>query len=197
MNIALSAFLLSLPVPILLEALTRFLWQARWTEREIKFSPSMLYSTLRLFGGLTIGFLFAVLSEAPESALAASAVGWLLILVVETDLRALKIPREPCWVVFIIGTVVGVATWSAAGAVSAGIALLALGGAGLFVALVSRGGLGSGDIRFMVALTPLAWWLGVTPVLVGVFIGCILQLLLRVILNLTHRGSTYLPFGQR
>lgn len=187
--------LLSFIFPLLLELVTRFFWTVKWQEREITLSPRVSYSVLRVAGGSILGTVFALLSGMPESVFIFSAVGWLVILVTETDLRTLKIPREPCWVVFFIGTVLGLSTWTLAGAASAGLALIALGGTAFLIALVSKGGLGSGDVRFLVALSPLAWWVGATPLLVGVLIGCILQIILRIALKVTRRNIQYLPFG--
>lgn len=178
-----------------LEVLRITVWQERWMLRGIGFSPSRRLMVLRIGVSAGVGIGLATWWGYVYASMAASAVVWLMLTAVETDLIGRKIPREPCWTVLLVGILGGLASLSAAGAVSFALAFIFVGMAMLLAALVTRGGLGSGDVRFFLAMTPLAWWIGTSPVLVAVLIACALQVIARAYLLLVRRAQTHLPFA--
>lgn len=179
----------------LLEMLVWFRWKKPWVSRDITAYPSSFSPYLRVLFGVLAGFGFGYALGSVAAAVAGSAIAWLSVLAIETDLANHKIPKEPCWVVFFTGTLAGITGYTMYAAIIAGIALIALGLIPLVLAILTKGGLGSGDVRYLVAVTPLAWWIGVTPLLVAVIVGCIIQIIIRTALVLRKKNVSQLPFG--
>lgn len=175
----------------LLEAATRWLWQRRWVARGI----DSRHGWPRVAVGLAFGAAFAAVHHSPAAAVAGAAAGWCAAVAVDTDLSCGKIPREPCWATLAVGSLAGATTTSPAGFAAASSALLLVGGVMVIIAVLSGGALGSGDIRLVAALTPLAWWTGLTAVLVGVIVAALLQAAVHAVLLAAGRGRRSLPFG--
>lgn len=195
MNITIVESALAIIVSLSLETIYLKRWKLEWEKRNIFVFSQKSGTYLRVLGSLITGFAMVFLSQYAFIAVAFSALTWLSLLTIETDLRSNKIPKEPCWVVFGIGTAAGVLSYSLYGLISAVISFLILGGIFLLLALLTKGGLGSGDLRLVLAFTPLAWWLGVLPLLYGLFFASILQLFIRLILLTVGRHKNRLPFG--
>jgi leader peptidase (prepilin peptidase)/N-methyltransferase len=129
------------------------------------------------------------------AAVASTSIAWLAVLTVETDFINYKIPREACWTVFVIGTLAGFLAWDIYSAIYAFIAFIVLGGVTTLVALITKGGLGSGDVRFLIAVSPLAWWIGVVPLLMGIILGCVIQAGIKLAIMMRKGNARELPFG--
>lgn len=177
-----AAFLVALEV-----TLTRR-WVARWEARDI--TPVREFSTWRLLrftGTLSIGVLTALVYFSPMAGAVTALIAWLFIVSIATDLRTMKIPREAAWTVLLLGASLAgldsLVTSSYAGLASFGVALAVVGSVMLATALLTRGALGSGDVRIMLAATPLAAWNGYESILMGIAFGGILQLALRPLLT--------------
>jgi prepilin signal peptidase PulO-like enzyme (type II secretory pathway) len=130
-----------------------------------------------------------------------ACLAWLGVIAVTTDLVDRKIPREPCWVVWGVATLVAVlspatsyAAWSAAVGLAITVVVV-----GVLLAL-SGGALGSGDARLLLALSSVAWWSGYTPILVGLLFAAVLQVFARftIFRRLASRNADQkvgYPFG--
>lgn len=169
-----------------LEACTRYWWAPQWKTRGY---PSNIASTKAVLIRSSIAAAAAaagvIVPEAfgwPHSNVLAAvtygAAGWLAALAWSTDMAVRKIPSEACYAVFLIGTIGGLTSYSAAAAASAIVAFTVFAVLLLSVALLTRGSLGSGDIRMLLAFTPLAWFTGYTPFLIGLMLACVTQLAL-------------------
>ena len=179
----------------MLEVLRSTIWQPKWDLRGVGYKSSARLVVVRLSVAVALGVGLAIWWGDVYASMATSAALWLMMTSVETDLIGRKIPREPCWTVLLIGVLGGLASLSAAGGISFILAFVCIGIAMLLAALVTKGGLGSGDVRFFVAMTPLAWWIGTSLVLVAVLIACIIQVAARVFLLAVGRPRYQLPFG--
>ena len=197
-GISILPLLLSLVVIGLLETLRKVVWEARWEKRDISFSASRVLFALRTGGVFAAALLLVTWWQEPLAIVTVTATLWLGALTCETDLRCKRIPREPCWAVFGIALLGNLLqpSWAAVASFVAAFIIVAV--TMLFLALVTRGGLGSGDVRFYLAMTPLAWWIGVTPLLFGLLIASVLQAAIRLALLFAPKvpgGRRYLPFG--
>lgn len=174
---------------------SRPVWLRRWAGREIFLRQTSPTDLAVEFGfAFLIGAAAAVASGAPWLGPAAAAAAWLSVFASRTDLATLRIPKEPCWVVFAIGVMAALANFSLPHAIVAVVALTFVAVVFLLTALLSRGALGSGDVRLVLALTPLTYWLGITPLLAGLLLAAALQLLLRAAQALPRHGASY-PFA--
>lgn len=155
-------------------------WGKRWSERD--YDVLNLHTSRRVYSRVVLS-LCAIFAgfyyDSWAAAAAFPAIVWLAVLASQTDLRQRKIPKEPCWTVFLLTTLLGAATFTPASAASAvtalGIILFILG----ILILLVRGGIGSGDARLLIALTSAAWWTGYSPFLIGLLLASILQVVLR------------------
>lgn len=180
---------------VLMDLLRVKIWEERWNERGLYFSSSARWRIARPLASVALGASLAFWWGEPIAALYLGSMAWLGLTALETDLLGKRIPREPCWTVLGLGILVGFTTFSPAGAASALVAFLLVAFILLGLALLTRGGLGSGDVRLYLAFTPMAWWIGFTPLLVGLFIASILQIVVRLAALITRQDSKYLPFG--
>ena len=180
---------------LFLETLRVKVWQARWTARNLRFSESKRWSLARCVLAVVCGSLIAIWWGQPLAAVTLSSIVWLGLVASETDLIGRKIPREPCWTVLGLGILGGALSGSLAGAASFALAFVAVGTILLLLAIISRGGLGSGDVRLFLAMTTLAWWIGAMPVIFALLLASVLQAVIRVGSLLLKRGSKYMPFG--
>lgn len=195
MTVVLS-LILALGVPLLLEGLVHFRWRVAWAQREIFGWTSPVAVPLRLAtasaGAMAIAFYWG----QPLAAGSVAAALWIGLLASETDLVCRKIPREPCWAALAAGTASGFAAFSVAALASFAGAFVLLGFILLFLAVVGRGrSLGSGDVRLVLAMTPVALWIGAMPMLWALLFASLLQILVRVVLAIARRGGKFMPFG--
>lgn len=155
-------------------------WGKRWADREYdvvdlhsnrKMVPRVLLSLLAIGAGYYY--------DSWAAAAAFPAIVWLAVLASQTDLRQRKIPKEPCWTVFAVATLLGVSTFAPASAASAATALVIILVLLALLILLVRGGIGSGDARLLIALTSAAWWTGYSPFLFGLLLAGVLQVILR------------------
>lgn len=178
-----------------LEAVSRTWWEPRWPERNIAITTTARGRIARIVVGVLLGVTLAIVWQSLSMAVAGAAVGWLAALVVDTDLRSRKIPREPCWLVFAVATTAGFATGSEAGAVSAALAFIIVGVVTFTLAMATKGRLGSGDVRLFLALSAFAWWTGLIGVLLGVALAAVVQVAVRGWFAVRRRPCVALPFG--
>lgn len=195
MNILAVTIPLAIVTVLLLEILYLRYWKKAWASRDILLFSQKSGTYARVIGGSIAGLTVATTSTYPMMSVPFAATTWLSMTVIETDLRSRKIPKEPCWFVFAIGTIAGLFSYSLYGLISALAAFVVLGGLLLLLALLTKGGLGSGDLRLVVAFTPLAWWVGVLPMLYGLFFASLLQGIIHLTLMVLGKNKTHLPFG--
>lgn len=170
-------------------------WLRRWAGRGTFLpAPSHREITVEALFAAAVGVLAGLYLGSPAAAATFAAAGWLFAFATRADLLTSRIPREPCWAVFIVTAIASASDWSMARLAAAGVAVaLVLFVTGL-AALLSRGGLGSGDIRFLVAVSPLVYWVGISPLLVGLLVAAALQVAGKAA-GLLHRGPHGYPFA--
>lgn len=173
-------------------------WKNKWANRDITLAIRLTFPLTRvapaLITGVAAGIYWGDGINSWNSFLPVVSVGammWLAVLAVQTDLGSHKIPKEACWTIFGIATLFGVLTFSKAGAASAFAGFGFIFFVTVLAALLTKGALGSGDVRLLLALTPISWWAGLVTPLMGVLIASLLQLLYRVFAR--RRGG--LPFA--
>jgi hypothetical protein len=194
----LLAALIGAATSVVLDLRLAWRWRRAWVQRGIE-GPlnTRLNTALRLALPAAIAPLFTLVysANALGTAYVAAAV-WMGVVFTTTDLASCKIPREPAWVTLALGAIAVACAGNLAGALSAGVALVLVGLVSIVTVLLTRGGLGSGDVRMLLALTPLAVWVGFWPVLASILFGSLLQIPLRFALK---RWGNYsgpgLPFG--
>ena len=194
MDLLISVGLASVAV-LFLEVLRLKVWQPRWALRELSFSTSVRWLAIRAILAVLIAVGISMWWGEPFAAVTLGSVSWLGLVATETDLIGRRIPREPCWTVLVFGIVGGALSGSIAGAGSFIFAFIAIGFILFLLALITKGGLGSGDVRLFLAMSTLAWWIGAVPMISGLLIASIVQAVIRVVLMLSKRGSKYMPFG--
>lgn len=173
-------------------------WRRGWVKRGIEGPLNTRTNTvLRLSVPAVVSALFALAySPSLVGEIYVAAAVWMGIVFTTTDLASCKIPKEPAWVVFFLGLGAVLFEGNLAGAVSAAVAVILVGLVSMLTVLLTRGGLGSGDVRMLLALSPFAVWVGFWPVLTSILVGSLLQIPLRIALrrwgNYTGPG---LPFG--
>lgn len=193
---ALLSLALALGVALLLEGLVHFRWRVAWAQREIFGWTSPVAVPLRLATTMVGSILIALYWELPWASGSVAAALWIGLLASETDLRSRKIPREPCWAALAVGFAAGFAAYSVAAVASFVGAFALLGFILLLLAVVGRGrSLGSGDVRLVLAMTPVALWIGAMPMLWALLFASLLQILVRIALALARRGGKFMPFG--
>jgi leader peptidase (prepilin peptidase)/N-methyltransferase len=187
----LLTFAVTVPSALVTEFVMLKRWVPRWRERHIVLSEHpLLGRTARLVVSIILGSVTAVgyanLWAAPAFAVAA----WTALLSIGTDLTTTRIPREASWFTLLVAlgslAVSTAVTGSYAGAASAGLALAGLTFMMVLTAFLTAGGLGSGDVRLVIALAPLAGWVGYSALLIGVGLGCVVQILLRPFIKVRH-----------
>jgi leader peptidase (prepilin peptidase) / N-methyltransferase len=180
----LVAPLLGLITVIMLETLMERRWQPLWAARGYITDLSTRAAILpRTAAPIAMGLAASFYYDSIAVILAAAAATWLSALAITTDLVQMRIPREPCWAVLGLGVVAVLVNGDVWGITSAAITFVVLAAAMLTTALISRGGLGSGDIRLVLALTPLAAWVGAGTFLWALLIAAAVQIPGRVLLR--------------
>jgi prepilin signal peptidase PulO-like enzyme (type II secretory pathway) len=192
--------LMGMAVIGLLETLRQSLWQRRWKARDLQFSRRRDVAVARVLVSFVLAVAVISWWQTPSAMAAVAAAMWLGLVAYETDLIGRRIPREPCWSVLGISLLGNLLQPSWAAAASFATAFLIVGAIMLFLALITKGGLGSGDVRFYLAITPLAWWIGYTPVVFGLLVAAVVQAFIRVFLLIRYRGlrgetQRLMPFG--
>lgn len=181
-----------------LEGATRLRWIPRWAERGFTTDKlsSWVHTGFRAGTALVATVTVLLLAGAPAAAFAAGTMAWLCVLAIVTDLTDVKIPREPAWAVLLISFAAAVSTFSWTVIVFAAVAFALFAGLLTLTALLSRGGLGSGDVRLMLAMTPLAGWLGISTLLWALLAACVIQFPLRFFIYKQHYPDrTGYPFA--
>lgn len=191
MTLLWGALLAGAPIATL-EMLTRSRWVARWADRGITSPPRG--ATARAATGVLLGTAASAWYQQIPAAAAFAAATWLAILAAGTDLASRKIPREACWATLLV-TAPAAALTPPAGRLSALLALVLIAVITVLVAVLTRGGLGSGDVRLLIALSPLAAWTGLTAVLAGLLFAALVQIPARIWLRRRHPGDPGTPFG--
>lgn len=179
-----------------LEVVTRFFWISKWEQREIKGVNFSLLQTLLRVGlpallGLT-GFLFW---DSIFLSVSIAVSLWLVIIALYTDIVSMKIPKEACWFVFIINFIMLLFNASLPVLASAGVSFGLVGFVLLITAVISKGGLGSGDLRLMLALSLIGGWFGYTPIMFGLIIGSVVQIPVRIVLKKYNPERETFPFA--
>jgi Flp pilus assembly protein protease CpaA len=194
------SLLIILPILIAsLEYLTIKVWRSKWLSREYSLTwlDKQYLKGIRIILPILLPLLVLLRYKNLTASISAGLILWLAILSITTDLESLKIPLEPCWAIFFLGIVLLFIGGSAAGWASFAVAFITLGIAMFLSALITRGGLGTGDIRLLLASTPLATWVGYTPFLIAVFLAGIIQLPLRFLfknkLKQLEKGFPFAP----
>ena len=185
---AVSAALVTVGV---LERAARDRWAPRWSQRG--FTVTALMSTrtqnFRVLFAAASGTAAAWWYNTWTAAVGITALAWLAAVAVATDLVDRKIPREPCWVALGVASGAGAlhatsyAAWSALVGLVLTVTIVGL------LLLLSRGALGSGDARLLLALSSIAWWAGYTPILVGLLCAALAQVVLRFTAYRTHASA--------
>lgn len=198
MNTALAALLGA----GLIAVATQVSW-AGWQQREItSLADRKVLIPLQLLVGVAAAPILAATGQLaefinqPGIVFAVAATLALGVTAILTDLGSHKIPKEPCLVAIIVGVAAYFATGgpNAWGTFNFLAAALGLVGMPFIAALLTRGGIGFGDIRLLAAFTAtLSWWVGYEPLLWGVITACVLQGLIRLATRLRHAPK--LPFG--
>jgi prepilin signal peptidase PulO-like enzyme (type II secretory pathway) len=189
----------------LLMSLLVFACRKSWELRGIQ-SVTSLPSTVAAvaLAGTAMGGVAGLATTSAIVGLSAGIAGALIALIILTDLGSMKIPKEPCWISAGIGLGITL-TYPMSGftrlviIASSLIAWALLAG----VVLVS-GGLGMGDVRFVLAVSLLTtWWAGPLTGVVIVFVGSMIQLAARALfshkkpswLKIDPEHPKMLPFG--
>lgn len=178
-------------------AATRLFWNG-WQQRGITTSVARdTVVRLQLVIGTCAAIPLALADiSAPDITAALGATLALGVVAIFTDLHSAKIPKEPCLVAIGFGLIAYATTggpeqW---GIFNLAVALTGLALVPFIAAMLTKGGLGFGDIRLLTAFAcTLSWWVGYEALLWGVITACILQGLVRLATRLRHAPK--LPFG--
>lgn len=187
------ALLLMAGVVCFLESASRRFWASRWAKRgysnlwsqtrptSIRVAATAVASTV---AGVAYGSLSAVVVFG--------ALAWLSSLAISTDLTDEKIPSEPIWVVIWVSVFAIACELAVTGAVNGNpnalfdliIAEAAVLGVMLFTVVITVGGIGSGDVRLVAALTMTTAWLGAGAVFPAMLIASVGYVLTRKALKI-------------
>lgn len=196
MNVLLLGTVFIAITVLLLEVLFQKVWHKRWSERKILGAKTDVFSTVfrTLFSlGVGISSIY-VFGNVPLSVSIAASV-WLCLITIATDITSKKIPKEACWTVAAVNFTAIIIDYSPARIASAVVAFLIVGFAFILTAFISKGGLGSGDLRLLLAFSILAGWFGFTSILAGIIIGSLIQIPVRMLIKFKNPKSKTFPFG--
>lgn len=185
------SFTLSLVTVVSLEVVASKFWRHQWESRSVT-GPldGERIRLARLVLPVILGTLAGWAYDGHGSvtlAVVVAASGWLAAVAVTTDLSSRRIPKEACWAVLGIGAVGVAFEHDPSGIAAAVLAFFLVAVITVTVAMASRGGLGSGDVRMLLSFTPLAAWVGFSPFLWGILFACVLQIPIRLILSRVSR----------
>lgn len=123
-----------------------------------------------------------------------SLLSSILLAISVIDYEHKIIPNRLVFVAFILGVIYHIFFGGLSGLISSVIGFFAVSILLYLIAIVSKGGMGGGDIKMMAAFGfCLGWQLIVLSLIVGSLIGSILAIYLLVFKNYT--GKTQVPFG--
>lgn len=191
-----------LGVGSLLELVTSVYFSSRWSLRGMIFfdTKNRAGILLRILFYVLIGGFFGSWYQDIFAGVAFTAIAWLSVLVIFTDLKYCRIPSGACWTSF--GITIMMISFTIifndnkVGFLSAIVALLSVIFSGGLLALTTKGKFGSGDVRLMFTLSILATWSGYMAILVGLILASFIQLPLRVILRKCRKSAEIgLPFA--
>jgi len=166
--------------------------------------PWCQYQERQLLITLSTALLCGLMVSRTEDPLAQVAMGVLsvgLMALTLIDLRTHRLPREISYATLGLGVpwLIGSAVMSGDHYRVGGLVLGALGAlvvmAGLY--LISRGGLGDGDVRLSPLLGAYLGWIGPAEVIGGFYLSFVLGAIAGVILMMgsTAHRKTAIPFG--
>ena len=197
-----GSFMLASAAAFLLVVVAEFflakMLKERWRSRDIDVATvdSIRWRISRLILPVAVAGVTGYWYSSLAAGVAFAVASWVSLVSVGTDLSCCKIPWEPSWFGLGLGALLVVFWAPQAGKASALTSLIAVGLLTLVVAFLTRGKLGSGDVRLLISWAPLAAWAGWTPMLVGIAVAGIIQLPLRFILRrLGAYGGPGLPFA--
>lgn len=177
--------------------LSRF-WVKRWTSRGISADwNATAWRYLRNGGALLMGVGFGLRFASGTAAVAFAAAAWTYLISTQSDLATRKIPREPCWAALVASSLAALTT-GRPGLASMISAMILVSLALLLVVVLSRGRMGSGDVRLALAFTALAAWSGTGALLWGLILASPLQFALRLVFGRfwkTQNLGNGMPFG--
>lgn len=137
-----------------------------------------------------------------------SALVWLMLLASCTDITDLRIPKEACWLTISVIVFYGLTFYLSgflfpphhtASLFSFLAAIITTTIITLFLALITRGGFGSGDVRLILAFSTLGWWTGYSTILVGLILASLIQTIIMFIVwyknRMKKKTKTILPFA--
>lgn len=166
---------------ILTRAFSSTTWLTRWSQRGIYLRPQDARGAAsEVAFGTLVGLVAGLVVNSVAAAAAAAATAWLMAFATRSDLLTMRIPREPCWAIFMILIVLAAFDPAPGRAVAAVLGVGLIVAVALVTAVISRGGLGSGDVRFLLAIAPATYWFGVTPVLLGLLLAAGTQIAARM-----------------
>lgn len=196
------------------EAVARWRWCAAWNTRGYVLCENFFHvrnTAVRLGVVVAAGVGFPLLFGWDVFASAVFALaGYAAYSAVFFDVTQTKIPKEPCWAVLSAGSVFVAADYVAvkifegvynnAGLVSYAVAFVSTTIITLFLAFITRGGFGSGDVRYIVMLSPIGFWAGYSALLLALLLASVFQLFVFVFFRLKAggfggSGSRMLPFA--
>ena len=187
---------ISLTVFISLELTAKFYWASRWQQRSI-YGFTNTFPNVLIRGLFVVGVgvaSYTVLGDVSLSSALASST-WLILVSLATDITSMKIAKEPCWIVAGLNALFLLTDYSLFRMLSAATAFLIIGFALIVTALLSKGGLGSGDLRLMLALSLLGGWFGFTAILVGLMFGSLIQIPVRMVMKSRNKTLKAFPFA--
>jgi prepilin signal peptidase PulO-like enzyme (type II secretory pathway) len=152
-----------------------------WAARDIRFGmPHWVLAILQAAIALPVG-TYVGSQYGTTPAIAATAFAWLAVLATVSDIASMRIPREACNSVSVIGLVTFCFTislptvWALAAS-----AIAAIGGPAV-LRILTRSGLGFSDIRLATAaVCTLSWWVGETTLLYAFIFAALAQQVFRV-----------------
>lgn len=174
-------------------------WDRRWQGRgfDLSLVDSRLGQGCRIAIPIAAGLAALFYYQSWQAGIAVASTMWVATLSVATDLACGRVPREPAWANLAVGITLVAVSGSPAGIASAVVAFVGVALVMGLTALLTRGKLGSGDIRLILSFTPLAAWCGWTAILAGIALGSIVQFVLRPLLRRLNvfPGTKMLPFA--
>lgn len=205
---ALQAALVIAGVLGVLETLARNVWSSKWANRG--FSNNWLYekaTSIRLAAGVVTAMIAGVAFDSLYACAAFASLAWLASLAVSTDLADMKIPSEPVWLVFAIaaaaaasenllnGNILGNPNAMTDMLLAEAVVMAVM----LITVIASSGGIGSGDVRLVAALTVSTAWAGpgaILPALSLASIGFLVtRRALKIPLGSTGASKSPVPFA--
>lgn len=206
---ALLAALLLVGLLGMLESVSRRFWAPMWVKRG--FSSQWAHhkvTTVRIAASVTAALLAGISFDSIYAFTAFAALAWAASLAISTDLADMKIPSEPLWTVLWVALLAASAETVAEGNIAGNIngltdmfiAEAVVLGTVFAAVLLSVGGIGSGDVRLLAALTVSTAWLGAgasIPALALAAVGYLVtrQALLRPASATGKSGRQSIPFA--